>query len=549
MTMSTDPSRWRQYTVRELTVAQVLARQARERGSKIYLRDTNGLAMTYAEVHEATNRIANWLANHGLGRGAHVAVMMDNERDCLLSHIALAKLGAVSIPINSSAQGGMLAHYINSSDAVAVIASQHYAERLIALETDIANLQALIIVGDWTGLPSTRFKMLSFIDSSAASEELLEADVKFSDLAFIMFTSGTTGPSKGVMFVQARAFFWDQGAADELGLSEADTYFVCTPLSHAAGLFSGAWLMMALGGTVALAPGFSARQFWSQVRATGATFSVLVGAMVSFLEAVPERDDDADNPMRLISAGPYPKNWREFERRFGVHIVSSYGLSDHSTPTKLPLKCPDDKRGSAGLVIDGFEMLIVDNDDMPLPAGQIGECLLRARYPWHSSSGYYKQPEQTAASRRNDWFHTGDRGYLDRDGYFWFVDRAKDVIRRRGENISAFEVEQFAGSHPAIAEIAAFPLRADEMEDEVAISIVLKPGVEIEPGELIRYCGGKMSAFMIPRFIHITDQLPRNLNQRVEKYKLREWMERNRDKVWDSEKIDEFRRKPRGVKT
>jgi crotonobetaine/carnitine-CoA ligase len=169
--------------------------------------------------------------------------------------------------------------------------------------------------------------------------------------------------------------------------------------------------------------------------------------------------------------------------------------------------------------------------------------------PWHSSLGYYKELEQTLQSRCHEWFHTGDRGYLDDDGYFWFVDRAKDAIRRLGENISSFEVEQFAGRHPAVAEIAAYPLAADKSEQEVAVSVVLKANAAFHPRDLVRFCMNTMPKFMVPRFVHVADSLPRNLNQRVEKYKLREWAEQNRAALWDRESEAEFRRAPAALDT
>lgn len=536
-----DPSRWHRYGIRELTVAHVLKRQAAERGDKVYLRTTEGDALTFAEVYQATRRIGNWLTMHDLGKGSHIAVMMKNGRDCALAHIAIAMIGAVSVPININALGGILAHYLNLSDSIAVVADENFATRIIAIEAELNRTPTLIVVGDPSRLPATRMSVLRFSDSANAADDEIGADVRFSDLAFILFTSGTTGPSKGVMFPQARAFLWDEGIVAELGVNETDTFFVSTPLSHAVGLFSGVWMMMALGATVAISPSFSASRFLDQVRQTGATYATLLGAMLQFLDAVPARADDADNPLRLISAGPYPKAWRDLERRFGAKLVTGYGLSDHSSATKLPPDPPEGKEHSAGRAISAYELMIVDADDIALPAGQVGECVLRARYPWHSSGGYYNAPEQTAHSRRNEWFHTGDRGYLDEDGYFWFVDRMKDMIRRRSENISAFEVEQLAADHPAVADVAAYAVQADEAEDEVAISVVLRQNEEVAPPDLIRHYLTSMPNYMVPRFVHVTDSLPRNLNQRVEKFKLREWAEQNRALLWDRESDEELR--------
>jgi crotonobetaine/carnitine-CoA ligase len=547
--MENDPGRWLDYSIRDLTVNSVLARQALFRGDKEYIRTAAGERLTYAETHRITNRIANWLIARGFKRGSHIAVFMENELECLLSHIAITKIGAVCVPVNANANGGMLAHYLNFSDSVAVIVTPEFARRVIMLEADLAKVDTLIVVGDLESPGCQRFTVLPFPANEDASEEPVPEGVKFSDVAFIMFTSGTTGPSKGVMFPHARAFMWDEGVIQMYDISAEDRYFICTPLSHATGLFSGAWTMMAVGGSVGLTQRFSASQFWDQVRATGATYTTLLGAMVSFLEGVPEQQDDANNPMRLISAAPYPATWESFERRFGVRLSIAYGLSDHSVATRLPMDAPAQKRGSTGRVIEGFELIVVDEDDIPLLPGKVGEVLIRSRVPWHSSLGYYKLAEQTVHSRRHEWFHTGDRGYLDDDGYFWFVDRAKDAIRRLGENISSFEVEQYAGRHPEVAEIAAYPLAADKSEQEVAVSVVLKANAAFHPRDLVRFCMQTMPKFMVPRFVHVADSLPRNLNQRVEKYKLREWAEKNRAALWDRESEPEFRRAPGALNT
>ena len=543
--MTDKANMWLDFPVRELTVNAVMSRQAAQRGDKIYVRTTDGTSLSFRDVHRETNRVANWLLAQGYGHGSHIAVFMENELECLFSHIAITKIGAVSVPINSSASGGMLAHYLNFSDAVAVIATPEFALRVNAITGDLEKVATLVVVGDRDGLADSSLRILDFGDTASAPSDDLPELARFSDLAFILFTSGTTGPSKGVMFPQARAFMWDEGIVPLFDIGEKDAYFACTPLSHATGLFSGAWMMMAVGGTLCLTKRFSASEFWDQIRATGATYTTLLGAMVSFIEQIEERPDDRDNPLRMLSAAPYPPTWESFEKRFGVSISIAYGLSDHSVPTRLPPGAPLEKRGSTGKVLDTFDMLIVDEDDIPVPAGVTGECLIRAHLPWRSSLGYYKQPEQTALSRRHEWFHTGDRGYLDADGYFWFVDRAKDTIRRLGENISSYEVEKFAGGHAAIAEIAVYPLAAEQSEEEVTASIVLRPGVDFHPRDLIRHCLETMPKYMVPRFVHIADHLPRNLNQRVEKYKLRAWAEAHRDELWDKESEDEFRRKAR----
>lgn len=541
--MNTIPgTRWHDYDIRDLTMAKVMAKQVHERPDKVYLRTTWGDMMTYREVDLATNRMVNWLHANGARQGVHVAVMMDNGTECLLALIALAKAGIVAVPININARGPQLAHYLNLSDAGWVIADDQFAERLAEVAADCPAVRTIVLGGEIAEVQGFDHVLCLSGWRTALDTPVTDVGTVHSDMAFILFTSGTTGPSKGIMFNQSRAFLWDEGVVTDLDVTGDDTYFAITPLSHATGLFSGAWMMMALGGTIALAPRFSASRFWDDARATGATFTTLLGAMVSFLESVPQLPEDLENPIRLISAGPYPATWESFEKRFGLKLVSGYGLSDHSAPTKLPIDAPADKRGSSGKLIESFEMLIVDEEDMPVAPGVVGECLLRSRYPWRSSTGYYKQPEAMIESRRNEWFHTGDSGYLDKDGYFWLVGRKKDAIRRRGENISAFEVEQFVAAHPQVAQVAAYPLPSEHGEDEVAVSITIKSG-ELAAAELIRFCLGSMPEYMVPRFVHLTDELPRNLNQRVEKYKLIEWCQANRSELWDRESDPELRRR------
>lgn len=540
---NTPGTHWLDYHIRDLTMSRVLARQVRERPDKVYLRTTAGLAMTYRETDLATNRIVNWLRAHGASADTHVAVMMENSADGLLAMIALAKCGMVGVPINVSARGPQLTHYLNLSDASWIIADAPFADQIAEIAGDVPKLDTVVLSGEGAPVPGVR-QTLDLADWRNASDAPFENASLHSDLAFILFTSGTTGLSKGVMFNQSRTFLWDEGVVSDLDVGGHDTYFAVTPLSHASGLFSGAFMMMAVGGTIAVAPRFSASRFWDDTRATGATFTTLLGAMVGFLEGVPPSPNDSDNPMRLISAGPYPATWRSFEERFGLKLVSGYGLSDHSSCTKLPIDAPASKRGSAGKPIASYEMLIVDDEDMPVPPGVVGEVLLRGRYPWRASMGYYKQPEAVLEARRNEWFHTGDTGYLDEEGYFWYVGRKKDAIRRRGENISAFEVEQFVASHPLVSEVAAYPLRAELSEDEVAISIVAKED-GLDAASLIRFCIEKMPDYMVPRFVHLTGELPRNLNQRVEKFRLIEWCNENRAQIWDREDDPDLRRRPK----
>jgi crotonobetaine/carnitine-CoA ligase len=229
-------------------------------------------------------------------------------------------------------------------------------------------------------------------------------------------------------------------------------------------------------------------------------------------------------------------------KRFGMQWTQGYGMTDHSSFTKLMLKEDPSKFASVGRVIEPFEVQVVDEEDFPVPFGTKGEILVRSHYPWRCSSGYYKRGTDSYAARANDWFHTGDQGYLDAEGYLYFVDRKKDAIRRRGENISAFEVERTVIRHPAVAEAAVYAVQSDLSEDEVCLSVVAREGMALDLPDLVRFCIKNMPVYMVPRFIHLADQLPKTVTARVEKYKLRQWAAGNRDALWDRETLDEFKR-------
>jgi len=225
-----------------------------------------------------------------------------------------------------------------------------------------------------------------------------------------------------------------------------------------------------------------------------------------------------------------------FERRFGLRAVSNYGLSDFATVTSLRADAPESKRGSMGLPRSYFELRVVDDDDLECPVGQVGEVVLRSKQPWRAATGYYKMPQATADANRNQWFHTGDRAWRDEDGYLWFVDRKKDCIRRRGENISSYEVEQIMASHPAVGAVAVFPITTPQQDEEVGAAVVLRDGHALSERELIEYCAARMSYFMVPRYLRFVPELPTTMNQKVEKFRLRESMEAALDDVWDRER-------------
>jgi crotonobetaine/carnitine-CoA ligase len=538
-----SPTHWEGQHVRDLTIGKLLARQAEALGDKVYLHDlADDCHYTYAEIDALSDRVANSLSALGIKQHDYVCVMLDNSVSCLLLHFALGKIGAVSVPVSTAQRGPSLAYILQAANVSAVVAESECMQAVLGVLDEAPAVGLLVTRGQGApALPPA--KAHADLDALRDGPEgRPDIDVRFNDPAFVMFTSGTTGPAKGNVFVHATAIMWEQAAPRVWGHGPDDTYYFCVSMAHAAGLFGIAFLMFAVGGRIALAPRFSASNFLDDIRRSDATLTMLLGAMSNFVENTAETADDRDNRLRIMFTGPMPKYPGKLEARFGTLVLQGYGLTDHSSFAKLPLDAPLEKRTAAGQIAEPYDVIVVDDEDFELPTGEIGEILVRSRYPWRSSSGYLARPADSMAARGNDWFHTGDRGYFDDDGYLFFVDRKKDAIRRRGENISAFEVERVVLKHPAVADAAVYPLESDLSEEEVAVSVIAREGQAIDLPDLIRFCIANMPPFMVPRFVHVADELPKTLTQRVEKYKLRTWAADNRAALWDRETLDEFKR-------
>ena len=530
------------YQTRDLTIGKVLARQARDFGDKVFLTCLpDGRRFTFAQVDRISNRLANGLLALGIGRGAHVAIMMENRPEFILLVCALGKIGAVAVPINTAAKGRLLQYYLEQSDSIALIADGGLLENVAALDANALELRRVIVfqeegatppAGAIGGLPVADYRR----DLDGGAETEIDVEVRCSDLAFLAYTSGTTGPSKGNMLCHAAALSVGLGNAEHHGYRASDVVYTCLPLFHLNALQAATYGALVTGASLALSRRFSVSRYWKEVCDSGATVTNMLGSMVNFLWSQPPSPDDTRNRLRLVSCAPVPKFAREFEARFGLRVVTSYGLSDYGMITAYTLADPADKLGSLGRPRRNFEVRVVDDDDLELPAGTVGEIIVRTGDAWRAASGYYKMPEATLQAHRNLWFHTGDRGYFDADGYLYFVDRRKDAIRRRGEHVSAFEVEQVIDSHPAVAESAVFAARSADGEEEVAALVILKPSQALTERELVEFCARNMAYFMVPRYIGFRGEFPRTLNQKVEKYRLRAEVEQDVASLWDRER-------------
>jgi crotonobetaine/carnitine-CoA ligase len=532
------------YSVRELTYAAVLARMARATPDKTYLSDiASGRAFSYAQFNAWTDRIAHALRAFGVARGGHTGVFMGNSPEHLALFYAMAKLGAVSVPVNTAARGELLRYYFAQSDCETLVVDASLIPRVREVLAQLPLVKRVLVVRTdearndtneaGTGVQVADFEAL--VDSAPTAAFVPSVPVKCSDLVLIAYTSGTTGPSKGSMLSQAAALTYGTGAAQVQGYRQSDVFYVCLPLFHNNALLAACGAALVCGASVVLSRRFSVSRFWNEIRESRATITNFLGAMSSFLWSQPPSSADADHCLRLVSMAPTPKYAADFERRFGLRSMNNYGLSDYGMATSFTEWDPREKLGSIGRARPGVQVKIVDDDDFELPAGEVGEIVMRMDEPWRGTMGYYKMPEATLASRRNLWFHTGDRGVRDADGYFHFVDRKKDCIRRRGENISAFEVEQIIATHPGVADAAVFAVATATHDEEVAAVIVRKEGASLDEIALIEHCQGNMAYFMVPRYIRFVGAMPTTMSQKVEKFRLRQALEADLSLAWDRE--------------
>jgi crotonobetaine/carnitine-CoA ligase len=528
------------YDTSDLTIGRLLALQAERRGTKPFVRSIeDGRSFTFAEADALSTRLANRMLAIGIGRGTHAAIMMENSPEFLLVYFALGKLGAVAVPINTAARGKLLHYYLEQSDSTVLFADDALYDRVVEAELDAKALQAVILMAPAAGQDrretlGTRTYHYAR-DLGGGSDEPIADPPNCHDPALMAYTSGTTGPSKGNMLCQAAALCFGLSNVDHHGYRDDDHFYICLPLFH-LGALGQMFAALTAGSTLTLVRRFSVSRFWSDVRSSGSTITTLIGSMSHFIWNQPPDARDLDNPLRMVMMAPVPKFAVPFQERFGLKIGSNYGLSDYTLAAGYRISDPADKLGSAGCARRNMEIAIVDDNDALLAAGQVGEIVIRCKEPWRAASGYYKMPEATLRAWRNFWYHTGDRGYLDEDGFLFFVDRKKDAIRRRGENISAHEVEMIATGHPAVAEAAAFPVKSEMSEDEVGLAVIPKAGAAVNEADLIDYCQRNMAYFMVPRFVQIRDDFPRALNHKVEKYKIRAEVENALPVIWDREK-------------
>ena len=501
---------------------------AEKRPDQPYVLFENGDSWSFSQLRARVVEVAAGLQALGVKQGDHVAVWLPGGREGLLAFYAINYLGGVFVPFNTAYRGSILEHVLKNSDATLLIAHAGLVDRLA--DIDAAGITTVVVVGE--GTAPERFTSLDF-----AAVRRLEADlaplarpIEPWDNQSIIYTSGTTGPSKGVLSSYLH-LYTNAGPDSWHFVTGDDRFLVNMPIYHIGG--SGIpFVMLARGGSIALMESFSTDRFWDFVRATDCTAMFLLGVMATFLMKAPASPRDREHRIRTAFMVPLTDIAGPFHDRFGIDIYTIFNMTEISSPI---VSGPNPTRaGTCGTVRPGVEVRLVDAHDCEVPVGAVGEMLVRTDRPFAMNSGYHKNPEATAAAWRNGWFHTGDAFRRDAEGHYYFVDRVKDAIRRRGENISSFEVESELVAHPHVREAAVIGVPSEFSEDDVMAVIAAVPGETIDCAALIAFLEPRMSYFMIPRYIRILDELPKTASAKVQKADLR--IDGITQDTWDRDK-------------
>ena len=507
---------------RETTVLPaMLDARARDMGDKTLIVFDGDEKWSYSEARSVARRTAAGLAGLGVARGEPVLVWLPSTSDIVRIHFGLCYLGAIFVPINLALRGGTLEHIVRSSKARTIICHAQLAARLADIE--LGALTRIVIVG---GEASGTLALDYFPEDRLWGEEADFVEPSPPVQPFephgIFYTSGTTGPSKGVITPHVHTAV--MGRIALRFFREDDRFLMNLPYFHLGGALTP-FAVIGFGASMALLKEYRTQTFWHDVRRTGATCCFLLGAVSTFLMKQPPREDDADNPLRTVIQQPLPQYYPEFAKRFGVSVYTQLDMTEMGPALMSPLLTDEPKApgycGKLEQIWPAFEVRLVDENDYEVPDGEVGELVVRCEMPHVISPGYWGMPEASAKAWRNGWFHTGDALRRDADGNYFFVDRTKDSIRRRGENISSAEVEEEVLRHAAVADVAAVATKSDMGEDEVLVVVEPKIGQSVDAAELLQFLLPRMPHFMVPRYIRVIDRMPYTETHKIQKAKLR----------------------------
>jgi Acyl-CoA synthetases (AMP-forming)/AMP-acid ligases II len=464
-----------------LVIGRLVSDRAESLGDAVFLRFHDQI-FTYGAMDRLSNRCAHGFRRLGLIKNDKVSIMLTNRPEFIHLWFGLAKIGAVEVPINTSYKGEFLRHVVDQSDSKVLAIDVAFLDRVKAIQHDLGKLDTIVIVGGSPGedVAGLNIPVMTYEEFCDAPDDPVEVEVHPWDPQSIIYTSGTTGLSKGVLGSHK---FWIVVAQKMLECRQGtrdDIFYTFLPLYHFNAQVLTVLTALVPEAQMVLSDKFSASRFWDDIRRCGATQFNYLGAVIPILAKQPERPDDCDNPVRIaLGAGCPPGVMDQVERRFGLTCLEGFGMSEIGIP--IHTRVDDRRPGSCGKLLDIYDIRLVDDEDAEVPVGESGEIVFRPNEPFTMMSEYYNMPAKTLEAFRNLWFHSGDLAKKDADGYYYFVDRKKDSLRRRGENISSFEVERVIAAHPAVLECAAVAVTSELAEDEVKICVVLKPGCMLAP--------------------------------------------------------------------
>ena len=515
-----QPPREPLYAPEDRTITKVLERNAREWGEKTALREEDQL-ISHAELLGEADRRGSAVAALGIGWQERFLLMLDNHLDHVLTWLGATHYGRVQVQVNTAYRGSLLAHVVNNADTDTIVIEDGYCDRLAAIADETPKLRRVIVRGgEGAALPPGRFEVLRFEDVLASGPGGgPEQAVQPWDVYGILYTSGTTGLSKGVVIPHGQPYSYT--SPDYFRLADTDDVVLVTLSQfHIGGQWAGVMAALYVGGTAVIVNGFSVSRFWEDVRRFSITHTTTVSTMADFLYRQPPRDDDAETTLRKVLMAPIIKEAEDFKQRFGVELVVGLGQTEASCPIVGPYGTT--VPGGSGWARPDFKVLVVDEHDMEVPRGQAGEMVVRPLEPWSVMLEYHDQLEATRDKWRNLWLHTGDMVRIGEDGQYYFVDRNNDAIRRRGENVSSFEVEAEARSHPDVMEAAVIGVPSENYESEIKACVRLVPDATVTHEQLLAHLKERLPYFMVPRYIEFVDEFVKTSTQRISKNSLRE---------------------------
>lgn len=504
------------------TTGHLVREAARIYGDRPFV-DWRGTIYSYAEMDRRANRVANAFRALGVGKGARVAILCTNRIEYLDLWFGLSKIGAVELPLNTAYKRTQILNSLARADVPVVVVQADLAAEFEAIVGDLRACRHVVwLDGPVKGPAGAAVHAYADLVGGAPDDEREQIPVGGADIGAIMNTSGTTGPSKGVLLPQAQQYWLGRSIAAALELGPDDVYYNFFPLFHNTAQAMITLPVLMSGARMVLTEKFSLSAFWPDVRRYGATTFYYIGEILHLLvKEGADREAEASTLRAGWGIGGVPADVVEFERRYGVALGTGYGSTEVNVPVFRPLGS-DPASASAGRVLPEFDVRIADPAGNPVAVGGVGEVVVRSREPFALMAGYDGNPAASEEALADGWLRTGDAGRIDEAGNFYFCSRIKDVIRVRGENVSAFEIEEVILAVPGVVEAAAIAVPAAIGGDDVKVVVVLAAGVVIDPKDLIAACDRQLPKYCVPRYVEFRDALPKTETNKIRKNVLRE---------------------------